>query len=95
VSGSSSAATLADASALDGVEKWEATWDKEQGKLIKTHFPRRDGLGLYVRETDLGGADVFRIRQFPGGIFCTAPVRQLIEKNGFTNVAFLEMGDSF
>ena len=57
------------------------------------HIPRSRGEGLFVRRAELGDADIFRIREFPGPIYCTDRVKDFIEASGFTNVDFLEVGD--
>lgn len=72
-----------------GVERREAIWNQQRMDLVKTRHPRIEGQGLFVR-SDTG---VFRIAEFPGWIFCTDEVKQLIESHDFTNVSFLEMGD--
>ncbi len=55
--------------------------------------PRQPGQGLYVRATDLAGADIFGVHEFFGWTFCTDRVREFIQQQGYTNVEFLEMGE--
>lgn len=43
---------------------------------------------LIVDPTTWRGEDVFRIREYPGQIFCTETVKTLVEDRGFTNVGF-------
>ena len=74
---------------VSGVERREANWDQERMELVREKYPRTEGQGLFVR-TDTA---IFRLAEFPGWIFCTDEVKQLIESNDFTNVSFLEMGE--
>jgi hypothetical protein len=37
---------------------------------------------------------IFRVEELPGCILGTDDVKRLIEEHGFTNVSFLEMGDT-
>ena len=78
---------------LFGVEGWDSRWDKERKELIKTHIPREPGKGLFIHRDELKGADIFHVKEFPGAIFCSDSVKHAIEKEGLTNVSFLEMGD--
>ena len=78
---------------LYGVERWDSHFDAERWQLVETKTERLLGAGVMVRAEELAGAAVFRVHEFPGWPFCTDPVRALIEQEGFTNVAFLEMGD--
>jgi len=80
---------------VDGIERWETGWDKERRESVKAHIPRSRGLGLYVAEDVLAGTAIFRTHEFPGWILCTDPVKELVEKEGFTNVSFLEVGETF
>jgi hypothetical protein len=77
-----------------GVERWDSDLVAGRGQLVRTKTERLPGAGIFVREADLGGADIFRVHKFPGWVFCTDSVRKLVEKEGFSNVAFLEMGDT-
>jgi hypothetical protein len=79
---------------VDGVEKTELHWDKDRANYVRTHYPRQAGRGLFVREADLSGQDIFGIDR-RGGLHCTAKVKDFIESEGFTNVAFEEIGDTF
>jgi len=49
---------------------------------------------MFVREAELDGNDVFRVREFPAWAFCTDRVRAVVAKAGFSNVWFLEMGET-
>ena len=74
---------------VSGVQRIEKVWDGEAMELVTHIHPRVDGHGLYVPSV----RGVFRIKQFPAWVFCTDNVKCLIEEHGFTNTAFLEMGD--
>jgi hypothetical protein len=77
---------------VQGVEHWASRFDREHGELVRRKVPREGDAGILVREADLDGADIFRVRQTPGWVFCTDRVRDLVLKRRFTNVDFLEMG---
>lgn len=79
---------------LYGVERWDSHFDHELKKLVRTKTERLPNAGVFVHETELDGADLFRVREFPAWIFCTDRVREIIEKADFSNVSFLEMGDT-
>ena len=76
-----------------GVEREDATWNVKRGELVKKRVPRSLGQGIYVSKGDLKGADIFRVHEFPAWIFCTNRVKGFIEREGFTNVVFFEMGE--
>lgn len=78
---------------LYGVERWDTDLDRERMELVRTHSDRLPGAGVFVPEADLAGSSIFRVHEFPGPVFCTDPVRELVEKEKFSNVSFLEMGD--
>ena len=76
-----------------GVEVKQHIWDKEQMKLVPLFIPRDPERGLRIRASDVEGASIFRTIEFPNGILCTDAVRELIERERFTNVDFLDYGD--
>lgn len=78
-----------------GLEKIEAKYDKINKKTIYSRSPRIPGKGIYINSSDLNGVDIFRIRQVPASIFCTDKVKMFIEKEKFSNIHFLEMGNIF
>jgi len=78
---------------LYGVEQWEADYYENEEDFVRGRTERLPRAGLFVPKDDLAGADIFRIYKFPGWIFCTESVRRFVEEEGFSNVAFLEMGD--
>lgn len=73
-----------------GVQHMEQTWDRDRAELITRLHPRVAGEGLVVRETN----GIFRIQELPAWVFCTDDVKRVIDEHGFTNVRFLEMGDT-
>lgn len=83
---------------VEGAERWEAVWDPDRMELVKKRHPRVPGQGLLIiagiAGDSLRGATIFRVAQFPAWIFCTDAVRELVEKNQFSNVSFLEMGET-
>lgn len=80
---------------LYGVERWDSHFDQELKQLVRFKSDRLPNAGIYVEEAGLGGASVFRVEEFPGWIFCTDRVREVIDNEGFSNVSFLEMGETF
>lgn len=79
---------------LYGVEHWDSHFDQELKQLVRTKTERLPNAGVFVREADLAGAHIFRVHELPAWVFCTDPVREVVEKAGFSNVSFLEMGDT-
>lgn len=79
---------------IDGIEWYETGWDKERRESVKTHHPRCQGLGIYSSADALAGVAIFRVREFPGWILVTDVVKDFVEKEGFTNVSFLEAGET-
>ena len=68
-------------------------FDKDRMQLDWTHTARVPDKGLFVREVDLNGADIFRVQEFPGWILCTDRAKTFVEDRRLTNVTFLEYGD--
>lgn len=81
--------------AAEGIESSKTRWDKERRAPVKAHTARKPGCGIYVSDEALEGAAIFRTYEFPAWVLCTDPVKSLIEEAGLTNVAFLEMGETF
>lgn len=79
---------------VDGVERWDSAFDREKRQLVPTRMGRDPQSGIYVPRAELGDADIFRVAQFPGWVFCTDGVRDLASDRRFTNVDFLEMGEA-
>jgi len=80
---------------LEGVEERRSRWDKVRKELVRLDTPRLPGKGVYIADCDLDGTSVFRIHEQPGAVFCTDPVRDFVREGRFTNVSFLEMGETF
>ena len=59
------------------------------------HVSRTPGMGVYVDEKLLDGADFFRIRQLPMILLCTDRVADAIRSKGYTNIDLLEYGETF
>jgi hypothetical protein len=79
---------------VDGVERWDSVFDAATRQIVRTRVERDPQSGIYLRRDELEGADIFRVAQVPGWVFCTDPVRDLVREQGFTNVDFLEMGEA-
>ena len=75
---------------VSGVQHLEQIWDQERAELVTVLHPRVEGKGVIVPQAQ----GIFRVREFPAWVFCTDDVKRLIEEHGFTNVSFLEMGDT-
>ena len=56
--------------------------------------PRVPGQGLYVRQADIGNAQLFRVHEQPGMELCTETVKDTVQEHELTNVAFLEVGET-
>jgi hypothetical protein len=79
---------------VDGIERRDSRYDAGSRQLVRTRVAREPDAGIFVRQDELSGADVFRVSQFPGWVLCTDAVRDLIIEHGFTNVDFLELGEA-
>lgn len=75
---------------VSGVQREETSWSQQRMELVRTMVPRREGEGLFVPPV----RGIFRLEEVPAWAFCTDDVKRLIEQHGFTNVAFLEMGET-
>ena len=64
----------------------------EQHDLAK-HVPRQPGKGLYIRESDIAGWDFFKPK-YTGLVLCAGRVKEFVEQSGYTNVEFLDAGDT-
>lgn len=78
----------------DGVERVESWYDREQAELRYRRTPRQSGKGLLIPDAALDGADIFRAFEQPGAILCTERVREFILEQHFSNIDFLEYGDT-
>ncbi len=79
---------------MEGVEEHALVWDSSVSKSRTIVTPRVRGKGLFVSKSDLVNVGIFRIHEFPGWIFCTDDVKNRVQQLSYTNVGFLEMGDS-
>jgi hypothetical protein len=77
-----------------GVERLDSSWNAGTGVLKVTRTERLPGAGIFIDESELKGADIFRVAEFPGWVLLTDPVRSLILSEAYTNVAFLQVGDT-
>lgn len=78
---------------VTGLEERKGDWDLEAGTFLDVDRPRIEGQGIFVRQADLGGAEIFRLHELPGFILCTQRLKDFIEERRFTNVTFREVGD--
>jgi hypothetical protein len=78
----------------DGVEDWSSRWDNESARLVRRHTPRTPGMGIFVDESSLADASIFRVHEFPSWIFVTDWLKNLVESEEFTNISFDEIGES-
>ena len=79
---------------VHGAEHRDSAFDPERRKLVRSKVGRDQQSGIYVRRDELDGADIFRVAQFPAWVFCSDAVRDFIRERRFTNVEFLEMGET-
>lgn len=80
---------------LHGIERRDSHFDQKRKELVPTKTDRLPGAGVFIRQVELGGADIFGVRELPAWTFCTDAVRDFIDKKGFTNISFLEMGETY
>ena len=80
---------------LSGAERWDSRLDSERRNSVRTKTTRLPNAGLFVRSADLSGDSLFRVFEFPGWVLCTDPVREFVTQRGFSNVEFLEMGETY
>lgn len=79
---------------LLNAEYWDNKWDSISGELLWFHVPRVEGMGIIIQSSNISDCDVFRIHELHGPIFCKEQVKIYIEEQGFTNVSFLEVGET-
>ena len=78
-----------------GRSKWQVTWDHQPWTGSRDCVPRFPGAGLFVPETEAVEAGVFAISQAPTWLLCTDEFRQVVGDPGCSNVAFLDVGDTY
>lgn len=71
---------------------WIKDYIGEETLFGTKHTPRELGKGIFIDKRELGGYDFFRIEKSTF-LLCTENVKEYIEKRGFSNVLFLEVGD--
>jgi hypothetical protein len=76
-----------------GGERAETKWDRTIMRSEYTRVPRVPGQGLFVREKDLAGADLFKAIERDDHTLCTDRAKDFITEQGFTNVEFFEIGE--
>lgn len=74
---------------IRGVQRVDYSWNAHSHTLEKVVHHRESGCGLFVR----AAPGIFRVREFPGWVFCSDETKLLIEAHRFSNVLFLEMGE--
>lgn len=80
---------------LSGVEAIRGIWDQASLTYRTERVPRDQNLGLFLHGCRLDEASVFRVHEVPGFVFCTEPVREFILTQGYSNVSFLEVGETY
>ena len=56
------------------------------------HILREEEKGIFIQQKEIKNFDFFRVgKSYP--LLCTENVKEYIEKRGFSNVVFLEVGD--
>ncbi len=79
---------------VEGIEELTHRYDLQQKKLIEIHVPREAGKGIFVHRSDLpNGVELFRVHEQPGRILCTERIKDELERHGFENVLYLEVGE--
>lgn len=78
---------------VEGIEHISSSWDASAKQVRINRVQRIAGKGIFVRENDLGDSGIFKVRGF-GWIFCTEGTKALIEREGLTNIAFHEVGET-
>jgi hypothetical protein len=80
--------------ALIGIARKETAWNRETFESTERWIPREFGKGLYVKRSELGGCQLFKVADFAGiAIYCTDEFKRLVESKGYTNLAFIEIGE--
>jgi hypothetical protein len=80
---------------VEGIESIESHWDQTSLQMTWWRKPREPGKGMYLPDSDVRSAQIFRAWEQPGWILCTEDVRHVIERHEFTNVAFMEVGNTY
>lgn len=80
---------------VEGVEEKKSRWNRTTMKLEPVEHPREPGKGLYIQQKKLLEREIFRTQEFPSWILCTDSVRELMVARRFSNISFLEYGETF
>lgn len=80
---------------LIGVETPAGQRDLKSREFTKTHQPRIPGKGIYIAAEHLPEPSVFRLAQMPNYVLCDERVKVDVEERSFTNIQFLEVGETF
>ena len=67
-----------------GVERWDSHFDSTTSNLVRTRIERLPHAGVYIPESRLEEASIFRVCEFPGWVFCTESVRDRVEEYNFS-----------
>lgn len=78
-----------------GYEEWDSFRCPKTKEIVYKKIPRISGMGIYINKNFLGGLDIFKLKGNFKWIFCTGKVREFILEKKYTNVEFLEMGETF
>ena len=78
---------------IEGAEVKAHLYAPDKGELVPDFQPRVPGKGLFVASSDVKDAPIFRMDEFTEAMWCTDEVKAFIQREGFTNVDFLEYGD--
>jgi hypothetical protein len=80
---------------MPGIAYITATnYEKVNEPLNRVFIPREKDKGFFVPEDLLDGRDLFRVSEFEGWNLCTDRFRDYVLERGYTNVSFLEAGDT-
>ncbi len=91
--------------------RWGDEWDRELYEIMLNQpreflptpidwrfalrLPREPRAGYLVSSKEMGGFDIVRLHQAGGLILITEPVKRFIEEQGYTNIEFREVGETF
>ena len=78
-----------------GVEENKQKYNLKSKKLDRIISPRKKGKGVFVSSELITEVDFFRIHETPHMMYCTEKGKKVIESNGYTNVLFIEMGETY
>jgi hypothetical protein len=80
---------------IEGTEKFSLEVNEDVTAVAEIHTQRVPGKGFYIDERHLADAAIFRLMELDAMVLCTDTVKRFIESQGFTNIAFLECGETF